>query len=666
MWKLNVGIIYPTLIVLITGCSALLDPYNCESDGDCNGGVCMDGICVGDEREVDQMNTVDAMVMSDSTMQPDMTVGEDTGGFSDMSMAADMLPDMAADMAANSSPTCSLVVANELTRESHIDIVIEVTDAEEAASELSVTLNGTALNLNQAGRYEGRFPLDEGPNTAELRALDSAGAECVATALIVRDSTDPTLEITSPQQLQDILTNEPQMRVQGRIDDTHFQPNLILNLDQQPIEPVEPIIWDGQSFEFVIVLQPGFQTLAVSTVDIPGNESEAVEITIELDEQPPVLILEQPNPDVATVASERRFQVRGSLQDNGRPVRNPSIAIRVESNAGLVEYPPVRGNITGEFSQFVELGNGDNTVTVCGQDEAGNESCASGMVTKNAPCVNVDSPVDGTFIGSDRIVVEGSVCEGVVQLTGTIGNGAPVAGALLNGLRFRLDLPSQGDGEREVLLTATNVDGDAATTTVTVNVDSSHPIVTFRTPEANQCVGTQFTVIGTATDLESDVALVTVNGERVENVGLDNMGGEFRHDVSVQAGERDGQEVLVVATNRAGLTAEASTFVQVDTVAPQVTFDILNVNTPINPWLRPDGTGRVNFTGTVEVGQCGIAQGGFSVPGLVPSLDNEGRFTLRGVFEDGQHNLAWRIEDIVGNVRGRELWLSCRLDATER
>ena len=63
MWKLSVGIIYPTLIVLITGCSALLDPYNCESDGDCNGGVCMDGICVGEERQVDQMTTADAMGM---------------------------------------------------------------------------------------------------------------------------------------------------------------------------------------------------------------------------------------------------------------------------------------------------------------------------------------------------------------------------------------------------------------------------------------------------------------------------------------------------------------------------------------------------------------------------------------------------------------------------
>ena len=447
------------------------------------------------------------------------------------------------------------------------------------------------------------------------------------------------------------MTNEPQLRVQGRIDDEHFQPSLMLNLDQQPIDPIEPIIWDGQSFEFVIALEPGFQTLAVSTVDIPGNQSETIEITIELDEQPPVIILEQPNPDAATVAAERRFQVRGSLQDNGRPVRNPSIEIQVESSAGLVEYPPVRGNITGEFSQFVELGNGDNTVTVCGQDEAGNESCASGVVTKNAPCVNVESPIDGAFIGSDRIVIEGSVCEGVVQLRGAIGNGAPVDGALLNGLRFRLELPSQGEGEQEVLVTASNVDGDAATATVRVTVDSSSPTVTFRTPEANQCVGSEFTVIGTATDLESGVALVTVNGERVDNVGLDNMGGEFRQDITVRAGERDGQEVLVVATNRAGLTAETSTFVQVDTVAPQVTFDILNVNTPINPWLRPDGTGRVNFTGTVEVGQCGIAQGGFSVPGLVPSLDNEGRFTLRGVFEDGQHNLAWRIEDIVGNVR---------------
>ena len=49
-------------------------------------------------------------------------------------MAADMLPDTRQTWP-RTAALPQLVVANELTRESHIDIVIEVTDAEEAASE---------------------------------------------------------------------------------------------------------------------------------------------------------------------------------------------------------------------------------------------------------------------------------------------------------------------------------------------------------------------------------------------------------------------------------------------------------------------------------------------------------------------------------------------------
>ena len=117
-------------------------------------------------------------------MQPDSNVGDDAGVLSDMSMEPDVAPDMSPDMAVNSSPTCSLVVANELTRETHVDIVIEVADEEEAANQLSVTLNGTALNFESSWPLRGTIPVEEGPNTAELRVLDSAGAECVANAVL--------------------------------------------------------------------------------------------------------------------------------------------------------------------------------------------------------------------------------------------------------------------------------------------------------------------------------------------------------------------------------------------------------------------------------------------------------------------------------------------------
>ena len=76
-------------LLLSMGCSALLDPSNCESNSDCNGGVCVDGICVGEEQEPDQMLESDiAVVEPDAMTMSDAMVAD----------ATQIIPDMAPDM----------------------------------------------------------------------------------------------------------------------------------------------------------------------------------------------------------------------------------------------------------------------------------------------------------------------------------------------------------------------------------------------------------------------------------------------------------------------------------------------------------------------------------------------------------------------------------------
>ncbi|MBV72202.1 MAG: hypothetical protein CMH52_12820 [Myxococcales bacterium] len=635
-------------LLLSMGCSALLDPSNCESNSDCNGGMCVDGICVGEEQEPDLMIESDvAVVEPDAMMMSDAMVADAT------QIIPDMAPDMMIqpDMRVNTPPECSLVVSSALTSEPSVEITINVADDEDDSTELQVTLNGSSLNINRMGTYQGRFPLDEGSNEINLRATDSSGVTCDESATVVRDSLPPVLNITDPAILNDLLTNESALRIQGTLTDDNFVDQLDVQIDEIPVDLMMPIVWDGQSFELVIALQSGFQMITVSGVDAVGNRSDRAEIEVELDDQPPAIELITPQAGGITTVTQRRFQVRGVLRDQGNAVRNPMMNMRISAGEETREYPGIRGNISGEFSQFVELFNGSNSLSVCGLDEAGNESCVEADIVKNAPCVTIESPLDGAYVRAERIIIEGRVCEGVSSLNAVVDGRVPTEGSLLNGLRFRVELNQVADGEQNIVVTASNVDGDSAQDTVTVNADASAPTVSFRSPEANECVGAEFTVVGTATDLESGLATVLVNGQAVDDVGVDGIGGEFRQAIAMDEGERAREQITVLATNRAGLSAEVSTFVQVDTVAPLISFDILNVDFQINPWLRPDGTGRVSLTGSLDVGQCGIAQGGFQVEGLVPNLDNNGGFELRGFFEDGQHNLAWSVRDIVGNVR---------------
>ena len=74
-----------TLIMLVmAACSSMLDPTVCESDEDCQGGTCSEGICIGEivEEGADASPMVpDAVPMSDmmQTLQPDMAVTPDEG-----------------------------------------------------------------------------------------------------------------------------------------------------------------------------------------------------------------------------------------------------------------------------------------------------------------------------------------------------------------------------------------------------------------------------------------------------------------------------------------------------------------------------------------------------------------------------------------------------------
>ena len=132
------------------GCSALLDPDNCQSDSDCNGGVCTDGICVGDILAPDMASSVDmSMEIGDAVVETDSATAEDAA-LTDTAMPE---PDAGtADMAVSQPPSCDLMVAEALTAESAVEISITVQDADDELPALETTLNGEPIRLGADGR----------------------------------------------------------------------------------------------------------------------------------------------------------------------------------------------------------------------------------------------------------------------------------------------------------------------------------------------------------------------------------------------------------------------------------------------------------------------------------------------------------------------------------
>jgi len=630
------------------GCSALLDPDNCQSDSDCNGGVCTDGICVGDILAPDMASSVDmSMEIGDAVVETDSATAEDAA-LTDTAMPE---PDAGtADMAVSQPPSCDLMVAEALTAESAVEISITVQDADDELPALETTLNGEPIRLGADGRYEGRFPLVEGPNEIRLAVEDSTGLGCEVSTTVTRDQTAPVVVLMDPA-LDGYLTNQETVTFRGSVTDVHFVPTLTVLVNDLPHELSPPITWVDANFEFSLGLSPGFQTISLIAEDSLGNSSDEMTREIEFDNTPPEIQLVSPVAGQVTTVNERRFQVRGQMLDMGNGVRNPRITIGVRAGAEEAEYPMVAGGITGEFSQWVELFNGENEVTVCGRDEATNETCVQATVVKNAPCIVLETPTNDSFQGGLDLLAEGTVCPGVTRVTGTLGDGAPQVGQIFDDNRFRIGLATLEAGVYRLVVEASNEDGESATAEVSITVDHTPPNLTFRSPEAAQCVGNSILVIGSAADDESGLAQVTVNGVLVEQVGIDNMGGEFRQALNIPDGERAQDDITVIATNQAGLDTTQTVVVAVDTVAPLVVFDVLNLLMPINPWLKPDGTDRVLLSGRLETGPCGIAQGGLLLNGVAANIQGGNRFEIRQAYEDGQHNLQWTVQDIVGNER---------------
>ena len=167
--------------------------------------------------------------------------------------------------------------------------------------------------------------------------------------------------------------------------------------------------------------------IEIYATDNVGNESDPVSFRIESDIEPPVLgLIASPEGELVT-SSQRRFMVRGTVEDGGRVVRNPRVTITVSQGEESREYAMPASGVDGSFSQLVELFNGENQIRACGLDDAGNQHCVDGLVRKNQPCVNLEAPLDEAFVGSS-VDLSGTVCAGVDTIEASVNDGPLNAG----------------------------------------------------------------------------------------------------------------------------------------------------------------------------------------------------------------------------------------------
>ncbi len=102
--------------------------------------------------------------------------------------------------------------------------------------------------------------------------------------------------------------------------------------------------------------------ITITAVDSVGNSTTDSSMTVELDNVPPGLVINNPESD--TVVLEARIEISGQTE--------PDATITVKPKGVLNVSPDVPVDGSGKFSSPVALEIGDNTVTVTAADVAGN------------------------------------------------------------------------------------------------------------------------------------------------------------------------------------------------------------------------------------------------------------------------------------------------------
>ncbi|MCA9537272.1 MAG: VCBS repeat-containing protein [Myxococcales bacterium] len=627
----------------LAGCSLLLDPDVCTDDSECNGGVCSSGICVGGGAAPPaDMRPMDSTPgdQGDSDAPDDAGVDAESPADQDVDQA---VVDMRVPDAERFVPACDVLAPppETLTGAESITVEVAVSDRDDGAGALTVTLGGEPIEVDGEGRAQVEVALAEGENRIVLEATDPDAQSCRAEVVVTADRTAPRFAGLVPAPDSETLTRVNPFPINGRVIDDHFASSLRVSVDGEMIVP--EVTWNDDAFSLSVELSDGPAQVELIAFDAVGNESAPVQFEVELDADPPEVIIDQPAADDLEVVTDR-VQLMARVLDDGQPVPRASYTLTIEGDNGQM---PVRiagqTNPDGLIDRAVPLFDGRNTVTAAARDLAGNEGQAVRTVVRaNAmPCIDIVAPVDGAFVGAAQVELSGTVCPAVNEVELQVAGAPAVDGAIAAG-GFSGTVMLPGPGQHRLVAIARSPAGEARDE-VTVLYDDTPPSLRLTEPAANRCTNVQnVTLCGEASDAESRVATLTVQAADGAPVPVDFGGqGIFCRDVAVPEGAA--VRLQARAENRAGLASTAETTIRVDRVAPTVTMD-----TPRNAWLGVNAARQVVLSGQVQGGVCEARQ--VLVDGGVVNLDAGGRFSARRAYADGPHEAAIQATDVADNM----------------
>jgi hypothetical protein len=251
----------------------------------------------------------------------------------------------------------------------------------------------------------------------------------------------------------------------------------------------------------------GGRTVSVQQTDAAGNSSLPLSVSVVNDTLPPVVSLAAPS--ATLVKSTATVTVVANFSDTGSgvqtvPMTTSDVVLTTTGNATCAKAL----NGSGTASQTIVLSNctGNGTVKfdiAAGaiRDGANNASAAAGpsatiTVDNQSPVVTVSSPAANANVSASINIV--GTCETGLSVT-VSGSGAatPVTTTCSNSSFTANTTLSAGDGTKNLSISQTDGAGNTGTTSHTVVLDSSAPVLTVTSPLEGAAGSASITFTGT-------------------------------------------------------------------------------------------------------------------------------------------------------------------------
>ncbi len=404
----------------------------------------------------------------------------------------------------------------------------------------SVSVNGVAADVSAGVFTATGVALAEGETFLVATAVDTLGNSADSPSVVVTLDTLPP-EITLDAAALPALTDQTSLTVGGTVSDPH--------LDRVSVNGVVATVVDGRFVAENVPLAEGDNDLVAQAVDTLGHSASTPPATVTRDTLPPVVAVT--TPAAGAELTSRTVTVTGTVDEP----HLESVTV-----AGIVAVVDA-GTFTVEG---VELPEGESEIVARAVDVLGHAAGSAPVavtVDTLAPVVRLASPADP--LGSAATVtVTGSAEDPHLDAVTVAGLPAVVAA---DGT-FSVDGVPLSEGPNEITATASDTFGHSATSEPVLYVlDTTPPVVEITAPLDGQVVSS-FEVIVTGTVAEANLDTLVVAGVPA-TVAED---GSF--SLAVPVG--DGVNLLTaVATDRVGLTGEASVQVVLDSLPPGVSVD---------------------------------------------------------------------------------------------